>query len=202
MATLQIMLFGSFQITCTDWEDGLQLTRNVQAFLGYLLIHRHRFHPREVLADIFWGDRPEEQARNCLNTMVWRLRRSLESDSTPRGTYLVRTPLGEVGFNRKCDYWLDIAIFENQISCMLKKQIEAIEPDEAKMLENALELYVGELLEGFYYEWSLLERERMRSLYLKGLEHLMCYYGHHREYEKANPQSKKVSGRADSKPDR
>ena len=165
MATLQIMLFGSFRITRTNWEHELQLTRNVQAFLGYLLIHRHRVLSREVLADIFWGDRPEEQARNCLNTMVWRLRRTLESDSTPRGTYLVRTPLAEVGFNRKCDYWLDAAFFESQVRRLLKKQAEMLDPNEAEALESALKLYAGDLLEGFYFDWALFERERMRSLY-------------------------------------
>lgn len=192
MATLQIVLFGRFRITRTDWGHELQLTRNVQAFLGYLLIHRHRVHSREVLAGIFWGDSPEEQARNCLNTMVWRLRRTLEPDPTPRGTYLVRTPLAEVGFNRNSDYWLDAAFFEKQLSRLLQKPAGMLNSAEAEALERALKLYTGDLLEGLYSDWALVARERMRALYLKGLEHLMGYYGHQREYEKAISYGKEI----------
>ncbi len=192
MAFLKIFLFGSPRVFRSDREEEIQLTRNVQAFLAFLLLNRHRVHPREVLADLFWGDRSEMQARNCLNTMVWKLRCILEMDPVPRGTYLLRTPLGEVGLNRKCDFWLDIAFFEEQISAMLKKPIESIEHDEAEKLDRVLDLYVGELLEGFYHDWALLERERMRSLYLKALEHQMFYYRHHGHYERAISCGKKI----------
>ena len=192
MATLQIFLFGNFRIRRADWHEEIQLTRVVQAFFGYLLINRQRVHPREVLADLFWGDRAEEQARNCLNTTIWRLRKILESEPTEKDTYLKRTTLGEVGFNPECDHWLDVSFFEKQINALLKKAPEILDSNEAGRLERALDLYAGDLLEGLYDEWALRERERMRSLYLKALERLMRYHGHTGNHDKAISCGRKI----------
>ena len=185
MTALRICLFGSIRIARADWASELKITRAVQALLAYLLLYRHRIHPREVLANLFWGDHPEEQARSCLSTALWRLRCALEPGDTTRGTYLVTTPMGEVGFNHKSDYWLDVAVFEDQASRIAGKPIQVMDADDAHQLENSIQLYVGELLEGFYDDWALRERERLRSLHLKSLAHLMRYYGYHGAYEHA-----------------
>jgi len=43
----------------------------------------------------------------------------------------------------------------------------------AQNLRQAIQLYRGDLLEGFYDDWALLERERLRELYLQALEKLI-----------------------------
>jgi DNA-binding SARP family transcriptional activator len=109
----------------------------------------------------------------------------LEPRGIPRGTYLLTTSIGEVGFNRESDYWLDVGVFEKKIGQVLAQPIEGMAATDASELENTLELCTGELLEGFYDDWALRERERSRSLYLKSLSHLMRYYRHHKAYEKS-----------------
>ena len=185
MATLRISLFGSIHVAHAAWTSEVKITRAVQALLAYLLLYRQRVHPREVLADLFWSDHSEERARGCLSTALWRLRCALEPESTTRGTYLVTTPMGEVGFNQQSDHWLDVAVFEEQVGRIVGKPTHVMEADDARQLENSIQLYVGELLEGFYDDWTLRERERLRSLYLKSLAHLMRYYGHNGTYENA-----------------
>jgi DNA-binding SARP family transcriptional activator len=54
---------------------------------------------------------------------------------------------------------------------------------QARELQKALELYTAPLLDGFYDDWALRERERLRLLYLNALAHLMRYYQHQREFE-------------------
>ena len=93
--------------------------------------------------------------------------------------------MGEVGFNRESDHWLDVAVFEEQAALVVRKPVHVMEADDARQLENGIQLYVGELLEGFYDDWALRERERLRSLYLKSLAHLMRYYGHNGTCENA-----------------
>jgi DNA-binding SARP family transcriptional activator len=157
--------------------------RAVKALLGYLTLFRHRFHAREVLAGIFWGDSSDKRARSCLSTTLWRLRKILEPDHVPAGTYLVTTSTGEIGFNNESDHWLDVAVFENQVNHVLAKPYKSLESVEAEQVEEALSLYKGELLEEFYDEWALRERERLRSLYLSGQIQLMNYYRYHSAYE-------------------
>ena len=184
MSTLTIRLFGGFHIAHEAWEREMKVPRSVQNLLAFLLVQRHRLHPREVLAGLFWGDHSEGQARSCLSTVLWRLRRLLEPENIPKGTYLVTTST-EVGFNSESDHWLDVEIFEDDVGPILKRPSRVMEADEACCLKNALELHIGELLAGYYDDWALRERERLRSLYLKSLAHLMCYYHHHGAYENA-----------------
>lgn len=176
MNLLKIHLFGHFQLDHAGHQDTVKVTRVIQGLLAYLLLYRHRIHPREVLAGLFWGDHREERARSCLSTALWRLRLVLEPPNTLKGTYLLTTPLGEVGFNRESDYWLDVAVFEDKVGSVLEKPSEQLRVHDVTDLQEALSLYTGDLLEGFYEDWALRERERLRALHLKSLRHLMRYW--------------------------
>lgn len=185
MSVLRICLLGQVRIAHADSPSPVKLTHTVQALLAYLLLQRQRSQPRETLAGLFWGDHSQERARSCLNTTLWRLRQVLEPDGIPRGTYLLTISADEVGFNLESDYWLDVAAFEEQISPVLAKPVQAMQAADAQVLENALQLYTGELLEGFYDDWALRERERLRRVYLNCLAHLMGYYKHHQAFQKS-----------------
>jgi len=185
MSTLRIRLFGSVRISHTGNKTEAKITRTVQALLAYLLLNRDRIHPREVLADLFWGEQPEERARSCLSTALWRLRRVLEPEEKIKGTYLTTTPSGEVGFNVESEHWIDVAEFEENASKWLAKPVHSMGVKDPGRLENTMELYRGELLEGLYDDWVIRERERLRSLYLKSLAHLMQLYRHQQAYEKS-----------------
>ncbi|MGH8606075.1 MAG: bacterial transcriptional activator domain-containing protein, partial [Gammaproteobacteria bacterium] len=45
-------------------------------------------------------------------------------------------------------------------------------------------LYRGDLLEGWYQDWCLLERERLRACYLTALGKLMCYCDAHGQIDR------------------
>ena len=183
MASLQISLFGSFQIRWDGNADTPTLSPIVQALFSYLLINRHRTHPREVLANLLWGDYSHQQAHNCLNTAVWRLRHVLEPQGIPAGTYLLSTPLGELGFNAASDYWLDVDVFEEQARRTLACPLDQVKAEEVQALRKAMQLYIGELLEGHYDDWALRERERLRCYYLNCLNYMMNYCANHSLYE-------------------
>jgi DNA-binding SARP family transcriptional activator len=186
-------LFGGVRVAHhgDPTADG-KITRRVKALLAYLLLHRHRIHPREVLAGLFWGDHSEERARSCLSTALWRLRRVLEPEGTARGAYLVTTPMGEVGFNRQSDHWLDVAEFEKTVDRCLTKSVTSVEVEDPCRLEDVLQLYTGDLLDGFYDDWALRERERLRSLYLKSLARLLHHYKCQKAYEKGLACGKQI----------
>jgi DNA-binding SARP family transcriptional activator len=92
------------------------MTREIQALLAYLLLNRHRPHPRAALADIFWGIHGQEKARGSLNTTLWKLKKSLEPEAIPTGTYLQTTHSCEVGFNKECQYWLDARVKKRTVA--------------------------------------------------------------------------------------
>ena len=146
------------------------------------------------MAGVFWGDQSEERARSCLSTALWRLRGVLEGNGVPKGAYLVTNSLGEVGFNSASDHWLDVAVFEERLQAILAKPVQEMVPEDARELQDTLSLCTSELLEGFYEDWALRERERLRSLHLRGLAHLMRYRRDTRAYEESLACGRQILG--------
>lgn len=52
-----------------------------------------------------------------------------------------------------------------------------------QVIQNAVQLYQGPLLEGWYQDWCLYERERLQSMYLAMLDELMGYCEVRHDYE-------------------
>lgn len=173
MPGLNVSLFGSFRIFHEGRSAPHGVSPPAQPLLAYLLLRPDRVHRREVLAGTFWGDVPEHRARSSLSTALWRLRKVLEPEGVPKGTYLITNSIGEVGFNGSSNYRLDVADFENGIKGVIDKPDCKLTVEELEHVQSALRLYEGELLEGLYDDWILRERERLRCLYIEGLTFLM-----------------------------
>lgn len=167
---LRFFTFGGLLIE-RDGEP-LQLpTQKARDLVAYLLTFRHRRHPRAVLAGVLWPDLPEERARRRLSDTLWRVRRALsECIVADKETVWFRTDTG---------YWLDVEQFQQVLTDL------RLERADLKVVEEAIALYQGPYLEGLYYDWVLLERERLHSLYLEALERLLDFYKGVGEYEAA-----------------
>jgi DNA-binding SARP family transcriptional activator len=168
MGVLRICLFGTVQVSHGDRRQDTRAIHGVQGLLAYLVLHRRRSHAREALTGLFWGDHTETRARSCLSTALWRLRRLLEPPGVTRGTYLVTSRIGEVGFNCDSEHWVDVAAFEHGVQ---RRPV----PDWSGV-ESAITHYTGDLLEGFYEDWALRERERLRLLYLDTLGRVLRHH--------------------------
>jgi DNA-binding SARP family transcriptional activator len=183
LSSLNINLFGTFKIFQNKSICELKITRCIQGLFAYLLINRDHTHSKDILLELFWPDYREEKARKCLNTALWRLRSLLKNSDSSNSQYLVTTSSGEISILQTQDIWLDVDVFEKAINQIIKSPIEKANHDDIGKLEHAIPLYKGELLEGFYDDWVLSERERLRNLYVKALRWLMLYYKNQRNYE-------------------
>jgi DNA-binding SARP family transcriptional activator len=177
MALLRIQLFGAVRVSHTEPQRDARLIRAVQALLAWLVLNRRKTHPREALADLFWGEQREDRARSCLSTALWRLKQALEPDGVAQGAYLISEPAA-VGFNCNSDHWLDVAAFEEGVGPLRTLRSGAAADQDWSQAEAAIALYTGDLLEGFYDDWAVRERERLRLLYLESLATLLGHYSH------------------------
>ncbi len=175
MARLRIQLFGAVRVSHVDSTADARLMHGVQALLAWLVLHRRKTHARDALAVVFWGDQREDRARSCLSTALWRLKQALEPDGVPPGAYLI-SEHAVVGFNSASDHWLDVAAFEDGVQSL--RALAATPHDTAgwQRAETAIGHYTGDLLEGFYDDWALRERERLRLLYLDSLATLLTHH--------------------------
>ena len=172
---LRIQLFGTVQVFHDGRPQDSRLIHAVQSLLAWLLLQRKKTHARETLAGLFWGEQDETRARSCLSTALWRLRQVLEPKGIPRGTYLIAQS-DAVGFNCASDYWLDVAAFEDGVERHLPGSAKRDAAFDWSHAEDAVACYTGDLLEGFYDDWALRERERLRMLYLDSLGTLLHHY--------------------------
>src|ERR1051325_71453 len=145
---LQIRLLGQFD-TRVDGKRVTIPTRAAQSLLAYLVLTAGTPHRREKLAGIFWPDTNEENARKNLRQELWRIRKSISSQSSSDNQYFLADDL-TLTFNRDAEYWLDVS------------QMERPDLDLQSLAAN-LALYQGELLPGFYEEWISIERERVQA---------------------------------------
>ncbi len=184
MDTLRIQLFGQLRVYQGERCLNKFPTNKAQHLFCYLVLHRQRCHSRNVLAGLFWGDSPEEQARKCLRTSLWRLRSLLEPDRNLQGAYLI-IENDEICFNTHTDYWLDVEEFERLADSRWQMADGSPNQDATSHLQSAISLYQGDLLEGCYEDWCLYERERLKEMFLSALAKLMACHRRGGAYEEA-----------------
>jgi len=157
-AMLQIRLLGQFDVRL-DGKRILIPSRAGQSLLAYLVLTAGTPHRREKLAGILWPDFSEDNARKNLRHELWRIRKAISTQQRRPVDYLIAEEF-TIAFNREADYWLDTM------------QMERPELDLGSLISN-LSLYQGELLPGFYEDWIVLERERIRGIFDTKMEQLL-----------------------------
>lgn len=182
MSKLKFQLFGKFSV-----ERDSQILKGFannkeQELLGYLLVHRDRSHPRETLASILWGETSTEKSKKYLRQALWHVQAVLEvRESTD--SHLLAVEHDWVQLNLQSDVWIDVAIFEQAFTSTQGLRGSRLDAQSAALLKEAVELYKGDLLDGWYQDWCLFERERLQNMYLCMLEKLMSYSEAHSDYE-------------------
>jgi DNA-binding SARP family transcriptional activator len=135
--------------------------------LCYLLLHRERGHAREALAGRLWPDSSESLARKYLRQAIWRLQSALV------GSDLLIAHSGWIRINPKAVLWLDVAAFEEAHDIYRDTPGRELTDRQAQALEVAVALYRGELIEAWYQDWCVYERDRLQLVYLAMMEQLM-----------------------------
>lgn len=182
MSTLRFQLFGKFSIQRdAQLVKGLDASKE-QELLCYLLVRRDRCHPREALASLLWGNTSTEKSKKYLRQALWHLQATLEvAELACQQVLLVEHDW--VQLNLRSELWLDLALFERAFATTEGVTGRQLDSSGAQILKEAVELYKGDLLDGWYQDWCLFERERLQNIYLSMLDKLMTYSEEHREYE-------------------
>lgn len=160
---LCLELLGGFRVSREDGPACRLPTRKSEALLAYLALPPGRFHSRDTLATLLWGDTGEAQARQSLRQALNSIRRVL-GESTES---IVLAEADTVALNPAV-VTVDVACLE---ACLADGGMEA--------LARGVALYRGELLAGLrvdepsFEEWRTIERERLNELVLQALARLL-----------------------------
>lgn len=158
--------------------------RKAQELMAYLLLFRDKPHRREILADTLWGGINTSQSKKYLRQALWHLHGAVDGQrcSTASSPVLLIDP-DWIQLNERANVWLDVAEVESAFHAARGTKGEDLPPDLAVRLHHAVELYRGELLEGWYEEWCVFERERLKAIYLAMVEKMLGYHESHLQFD-------------------
>jgi DNA-binding SARP family transcriptional activator len=157
LGPLQLMR-GATLVDDKDWQRN-----RVRILLLYLVVHRRTL--REVVATALWPDRDEDATANNLAVTLNYLNRVLEPERE-RGTapWFVRSDgsylelTGGEWFT--VDGWeLERLVREADAAPSVGRSLE--------LYEEAITLWRGEWLEGIDEDWALVERDRLRAVFVR-----------------------------------
>ncbi len=174
MQTLRIYLLGNLELHLGGDRLTGFATKKSKALFAYLVLGKGKRYTREMLADAFWGDLPEARARRALSTDLWRIGNLLKDAGADPDTFLI-SDSDAVGFNIDSPHWVDVERFD-----AVTRKIAHIDPEDADRsladeIAETTSLYRGDLLEGVYDDWCLIQREALQAQHLAALEFLMQY---------------------------
>lgn len=143
-------------------------TQKTAALLAYIALHKGRAFPREFIAELLWPDGDPTAIRNRLNQAVSSLRRQLHPPGSEPG-YVIDADHAKIAINPRT-IETDIEVFQ---AAMKRAQEADDEEVEMVALQEAIDVYGGDFLDGYYEEWALLERVRLADLYTSALSRLI-----------------------------
>ncbi len=162
MTSYKLILFGGFNLTSSGQGAVSISAKKAKALLAYLTLQPNKTHQRETLAELLWADCNSSQARQSLRQTLSALRKALDC-----GELIIDGDQRTV-FLKKDQVEVDVLDFDR-----------LCEQDDPTSLQNVLELYQGELLEGLYTQsqgfdsWLEIERSQRREKALQVMDVLL-----------------------------
>jgi WD40 repeat protein/DNA-binding SARP family transcriptional activator len=156
---LAVKLLGQFDLRL----DGIAIdlpSRTEQSLLAYLILNAGTSFRREQLAGMLWPDAAETNAKGYLRQATWRIRRAIKDRSPDSPDYILSNKIS-LAFNHQLPFSVDTHLLEKGTG---KTALDLLEE---------ISLYQGDLLPGFYEDWVILERERLRTVFDRKMHRLL-----------------------------
>jgi DNA-binding SARP family transcriptional activator len=147
----RLFLLGGFKVSIE--AQSVELAHGAQRLVAFLALEG-RQQLRLYVANKLWLDLPEERAAACLRSLLWQVRHRVPA--------LLEVTKASVGLAQSVEIDVDrfLAMTSNGSPPTSEIQIGEIRELAAS----------PELLPGWYEDWVVLQRERVRQLRLHALE--------------------------------
>jgi DNA-binding SARP family transcriptional activator/predicted ATPase len=195
---LSLLLLGPYRATVGDEPLAESRTKKIEALLAYLAVNGEQAYRRETLVGMFFPDMVDEAARTNLRQTLARLRQAIrDRDANPPFLLITRE---SVQFNLASEHFVDVTSFEQlQGGCPHHHgRRNALCLECMAGAQQALDLYRGPLMDGFFLEdsvvfdeWLQPVRERLREIALALAAQLGDFYERRGEYAAAEAAARR-----------
>ena len=176
MSHISVFLFGRFELH-TDHSIAMIDGHRLQELLAYLLLNMSHPQPRELVADTILHEACPEQSRRAMRQALWKLQKHLEP------MHLLDVDPTFIGIRPASHLELDVTAFESAYEATRGQRGADLDATKAERLMAADARYRGDLLEGWYADWCLLERERLAVMHVAILNKLTAWCAWNDRYE-------------------
>ena len=176
---------GGRTLSYGDWRSG-----RARRLFAFLLVHRFRWVPLDVVLEGLWPEVEPARGLNNLNQSAWWLRGALDpEDRHPRRLRRVeetcRLDPGE-------GYAYDVEEFERALAQADLSWGPGRRDRAAPHLRRAVELYSGDFLAELpYEEFASVERERLRDRFRRALGRLVRIEADAERWDEVIPLSRR-----------
>ena len=172
MTRMQVCLLGTFRASADELPLAIDSFKTKELF-AHLLLHHDRLLDREALAGVLWGDSPTAQARKHLRQALWQLQSLLALVGLDPP--LLHVSDSAISLRVSDALWVDALELEGAFLATKGLAPSALEAPLVDRVRQGVDLYQGELLEGWYCDWCLHPRERLQALFLSLLDKIMVH---------------------------
>jgi DNA-binding SARP family transcriptional activator len=174
VSSLHVRLFGRPSVQVNQQQIVMLNPSKAHELFVFLILQERYPQHREKLSHTLWTQDDALRANQYLRKAIWQLSRELLLDSDDQ---LLLVEREWIQLNPDIEVWLDAELLE-QVPLKVDVGVET-----AEIFNQAITHYRGDLLEGWYCEWCLFERERLKQRYLATLDKLMRYCERSGQYE-------------------
>jgi DNA-binding SARP family transcriptional activator/predicted ATPase/GGDEF domain-containing protein len=193
MSHLELYLTGRIEAQLDQRDITREFrTEKERALLAFLAVESDRSHMRDVIAELFWPDRPAGVARTNLRQALSGIRRAL--DDRKNDPPFIISDDETIQFNPHGSFTLDVVSLKDEILAVQNHPHASLEscPVCVRHLEKAVGIYRGEFMEGIYLddsqrgqEWITFEREQLYTQVLTAVQNLIAYFTLQGDHEQA-----------------
>lgn len=176
----RIRMLGGLRARVRDREIARFRTQKTGALLAYLAYHREQLHPREVLAEMLWPWSAPTAGRKSLSMALSSLRSQLEPPGIDAGSVIL-ADRQSVGLS-PATVTTDVTEFH---ALLRRAEVAGSDAERLQCTAEAVALYRGPLLPGYYQDWLLPEQRRLADAYFAALRHLTNELAARGDYQSA-----------------
>jgi predicted ATPase/DNA-binding SARP family transcriptional activator len=180
---LRLSFLGAFDARLEEKPIKEFESSKVRALLAYLVVEADKPHSRDKLAGMFWGELNDETAGKNLRQALSNLRKTIRDDAAERP--LLNVSAATVQARLDSDLWLDTRAFASLLRETDSHPHRELETCLAcaRRMEEALTLYRGAFLEGFFLkesdsfqDWIVIHREHFQQQAADALHGLITFH--------------------------
>jgi DNA-binding SARP family transcriptional activator len=177
--SFRVYCLGRFEVYSGQTKVDQWRSLKAKSLLKFLVAHRGRYIPKDVLMEALWPGYPPEAANNNLKAAVYALRQAISSSgfepgrNNRNGFLLLLFSEGKYTLNPEMELQVDVEEFQQRWTTGRRLEKEGKHAEAISEYQLAEKLYRGDYLEDdLYEEWTLVQREALKDIYLTILTRL------------------------------